>query len=181
MSKSPADKLLQDLARLDFLTYQHSIAVAESMKSLAQKLGLSPEQCQEAELMGAIHELGKLQTPPELFKKLQSGQKLTAEQRAQLHQPPKTLLNVLGVSWLNPQFIKAIEAKDCRFNGMGKPNLKGEAIPQLSRMLAICDTYDFLLRQRGKAVGDESLARQALTNNKGKWFDPKLVEAFLKR
>ena len=181
MSKSTADKLLQDLARLDFLTYQHSIAVAESMKSLAQKLGLSEDLCQEAELLGAVHELGKLQTPPELFKKLQSGQKLSAEQRAQLHHTPKALLAVLGVSWLNPKLIKAIEHMGCRYNGTGKPNIKGDSIPPLSRMLAICDVYDLLLRQRGKPAGDESLARQALSNNKGKWFDPKLVEAFLKR
>jgi HD-GYP domain-containing protein (c-di-GMP phosphodiesterase class II) len=179
VSKSPADKLLQDLARLDFLTYQHSIAVAESMKTLGGKLGFNEDQCQEAELLGAVHELGKLQTPPEIFKLLQSGKSLTPEQRTKLHHPPKVLMALLGSNWLNPSILKAIETMECRFNGTGTPTLKGEAIPQLSRMLLICDIYDFLLRQRGKAMRDEAVARRALVLNKGKWFDPVLVDVFL--
>ena len=160
------------------MTYQHSVAVAENMNKLAHKMGLDENQCLEAELLGAVHELAKLQTSPEVFKKLQSGKPLEDQDRQKLKHSPKVLLSILGTSWLSPDLIQAIENLETRFDGKGTPPTKGESIPQLTRMLAICDIHDLLCRRRnGKAISPE-LALKALENNRSTLFDPIIVDIF---
>jgi HD-GYP domain-containing protein (c-di-GMP phosphodiesterase class II) len=160
------------------MTYQHSVAVADSMSKLAHKMGLDEEQCLEAELLGAVHELAKLQTSPDIFKKLQAGQTLNEPERQKLKHDPKVLLSILGTSWLSPSLIQAIENLETRFDGKGKNANSGEAIPQLTRMLAICDIHDLLCRRRsGKAISPEQ-ALKALDNNQNTLLDPVIVCIF---
>ena len=177
---SPFDSLLQELARRDFLTYQHSIAVAEHMKNFAVALNLDEESIRDAEILGAIHDIGKTKISPELFKKLQSGHLPTKEERAQLNQSSETLLEILGKDPLSPSLHDAITHLNCRFDGKGTPTVAGETIPQLARMLKIVDYFDMLTRQRtGRAPLSEEKSRQVLTNNSGVLFDPVLVSVFL--
>lgn len=160
------------------MTYQHSVAVAENMNKLAHKMGLDEDRCLEAELLGAVHELAKLQTPPDVFKKLQSGKALTAQDREKLKHSPKALLKTLGTSWLSPDLIQAIEHLEARFDGKGTPSTAGESIPQLTRMLTICDTHDLLCRRRNSKSISPTQALQALENNRSTLFDPIIVEIF---
>lgn len=179
MSSSPLDTHLQDLARLDFLTYQHSVAVAESMREFGLKLGFDEESALEAELLGAIHDLAKLKVAPELFKRLQAGEIPSKEDRDALNQPPEVLLDFLGKDLMNETVVEAVKAMGCRFDGSGSPELRGEAIPQLSRMLLICDIHDMLGRQRpGRQAMEEAQIRTLLQRQSGKLFDPVLVEVF---
>lgn len=161
------------------MTYQHSVAVAENMNKLAGELGHSEEERLEAELLGAIHELSKLQTPPEVFQKLQTGQSLSDEERQKLKHPPEVLLSILGPNWLSPKIVEAIKTMACRYDGKSAEQpLAGEAIPQLSRMLKVVDTFDFLSRLRGKKTLSHEQIFQALQNNKGSLLDPILVDVF---
>jgi len=179
MSSSPLDTHLQDLARLDFLTYQHSVAVAEAMREFALKLGFDEESALEAELLGAIHDLAKLKVDPGLFKRLQAGELPTREDRDALNQPPQILLDFLGEDLMNENVVEAVKAMGARFDGSGSPNLMGEAIPQLSRMLLICDISDMLGRQRpGRQAMGEGQIQTLLERQSGKLFDPVLVEVF---
>ena len=179
MSSSPLDTHLQDLARLDFLTYQHSVAVAEAMRGLAVKLGFDEESALEAELLGAIHDLSKLKVDPALFKRLQSGEIPTVEDRESLNQPAEVLLDFLGQDLMNEAVVEAVKTMGCRYDGSGSPALKGEAIPQLSRMLLICDIHDMLGRQRpGRKAMNEDQVKTLLQRQSGKLFDPVLVEVF---
>lgn len=179
MSDNPLDTHLQELAKLDFLTYQHSIAVAESMRAFGLKLGFDEESALEAELLGAIHDLAKLKVDPALFKKLQSGELPSREDREALNQPPAALLEFLGKDLMNEAVIEAIKSMGCRYDGSGTPDLSGEQIPQLSRMLLICDIHDMLGRQRpGRQAMDEAQIKTLLKKQSGKLFDPVLVEVF---
>jgi HD-GYP domain-containing protein (c-di-GMP phosphodiesterase class II) len=179
MANSSVDKLLQDLARLDFLTYQHALAVAESMKNLGQRLGLSDDQCLEMEFLGAIHDLGKLQTPPAIFKKIQAAKPLTDEERKKLHFKPELLLALVGSAGLSPEVKKAIDHIGSRFDGKGTPPVTGESIHIYTRALTVCDFYDFLGRRRTGNQSGQNMGRQALEVQRSKWFDPVIVDVFL--
>jgi HD-GYP domain-containing protein (c-di-GMP phosphodiesterase class II) len=160
------------------MTYQHSVAVAENMNKLAQKMGLDEQQVLEAELLGAIHELGKLQTPPAIFQKLQAGQSITPEERAQLAHDPQTIIETLGQSWLSPSLIQAIEHMGCRYDGKGQPAVGAENIPQLARFLKVCDLFDLFCRRRNGAALAPEKALEGLKKNAGSLLDPIIVEIF---
>ncbi len=180
MKPSPFDSLLQELARKDFLTYQHGVAVAEHMGRFAEHMKMGEAESREAEILGAIHDLGKLRVAAALFKKLQAGMLLANDERTALRTTPAQLLEVLAGQPLPDRLRKAIEQMRCRFDGKGEPPLKGKNIHPYARMLAIADCYDMLTRQRtGRLPLSEAQSRQVLMRNAGVLFDPELVRAFL--
>jgi len=69
-----------------------------------------------------------------------------------------------------------------KWDGTGYPNqLKGTDIPLLGRIMAIADVYDALVSVRPyKKAYTHAEAVQIITEEKGKHFDPVLVETFLK-
>lgn len=69
-----------------------------------------------------------------------------------------------------------------KWNGTGYPDgLKGEDIPLAARIAAIADVYDALASKRVyKPAFPHSKCVQIIREERGKHFDPKLVDLFLK-
>lgn len=68
-----------------------------------------------------------------------------------------------------------------RFDGGGYPDgLRSETIPLLARIFAVTDVYDALISKRPYKPGWTSeAARQELLEQRGRQFDPEVVDAFL--
>lgn len=68
-----------------------------------------------------------------------------------------------------------------RWDGKGYPfGLREQEIPLVARIVAIADVYDALTTERRyKRAFSHSEAREVIVAEKGKQFDPELVEAFL--
>jgi len=83
---------------------------------------------------------------------------------------------------INPPIAESILLHHERWNGNGYPQgLKGDAIPLLSRIIAIADTYDVLVD--GRTYKKPIAKKEALNEIKkgaGYQFDPHLVEVFLR-
>ncbi len=69
-----------------------------------------------------------------------------------------------------------------RWNGSGYPEgLKGAEIPLSARIVALADVYDALRSERPyKAAMTHEKARGILVEERGKHFDPDIVDAFLR-
>jgi diguanylate cyclase len=67
------------------------------------------------------------------------------------------------------------------WNGCGYPQgLKGEAIPLLSRIIAVVDTYDAIINDRPyRKARLKNYAIDEISKNSGVQFDPEIVKAFL--
>jgi len=68
-----------------------------------------------------------------------------------------------------------------KFDGTGYPDrLEGEAIPLSARIVALADVYDALVSKRVyKDAYQHDVAKAIIESEKGKHFDPMVVEAFL--
>jgi len=68
-----------------------------------------------------------------------------------------------------------------KFYGTGYPDgLKGEEIPLSARIVALADVYDALVSKRVyKDAYKHEVARSIIENDRGKHFDPMVVDAFL--
>ncbi len=68
-----------------------------------------------------------------------------------------------------------------RWDGTGYPSgLRGEEISLSNRIVALADVYDALTSQRSyKPAYSHELAKEIIAKEKGRHFDPQIVEAFL--
>ncbi len=158
----------------------HGRRVAEHARSLGQRLGLPENEIQHIMLAGLLHDIGKLGLPDELL--LKPFNTLTQEQRAQVIKHPQIGQNILMAIEKFREPALLVRHHHESFDGNGYPDrLAGIAIPQGSRILAVANDYDAL--QIGTLVQrplrpEEALAY--LVDNRGKRYDPAVVDAFVK-
>ncbi len=127
-------------------------------------------------VVAALHDIGKIGTPDSILTKPDD---LTEEE-----------FDIIKEHTINGAFILSSLAGEMardvalfhheRWDGSGYPyNLKEQDIPLCARIVALVDVYDALRMARyyKKAVphGD---ARQAILDERGGHFDPRLVDAF---
>ena len=156
----------------------HGRRVADHARILARRLQLPDAEVQNIMLAGLLHDIGKIGLPDELLTK--PFNLLTQEQRAQVIRHA-----ALGQSILMP--IEKL--RDCalivrhhheHYDGSGYPDrLTGMAIPLGARILAVVNDYDAL--QIGTLVQRPLKPAEALTfllDNRGKRYDPQVVDAF---
>jgi response regulator RpfG family c-di-GMP phosphodiesterase len=158
----------------------HGRRVAEHARSVAQRLGLSDGEVQNIMLAGLLHDVGKLGLPDELLGKAFNA--LGAEHRAQVMKHPLIGQNVLmGIDKFKEAALLVRHHHEC-YDGSGYPDrLAGIAIPQGSRILQVANEYDSLqigtLVQRPLKPAE---AMRFLVENRGKRYDPVVVDTFLK-
>ncbi len=77
--------------------------------------------------------------------------------------------------------INVISAHHERYDGQGYPNqLSGKDIPIEGRLMAVIDVYDALSSKRVyKEAYDHSYSVDILLSERGKHFDPEIVDAFI--
>jgi response regulator RpfG family c-di-GMP phosphodiesterase len=161
-------------------TGQHIDRMSTLSHRLALALGMPAA---EAELIGhaaVLHDVGKVGIPDRVL--LKPG-RFDAEERALMEQHTTIGAGILAGSRSSLIQLAAVIARSHheRWNGSGYPDrLRGEQIPLAARICAVCDVFDALRSARPYKPAwplDEALAE--LTAQRGRQFDPALVDAFL--
>src|SRR4051794_39922384 len=173
-------RLSQAAESRDGDTGEHIQRIRRMTQRLALAIGVPAG---EAELIGhasAMHDVGKIGIPDRVL--LKPG-KLDAEEWALMQSHTTIGAEILaGSSSALLQIAEEIALTHHeRFDGTGYPRgLAGEAIPLAARITAICDVFDALRSQRvykDRWTIDDAVAE--LAAQRGRHFDPALVDAFL--
>lgn len=157
----------------------HARHVAEHAHLLASKLGMSETQTQDVLFAGLLHDIGKIGLPDSLLAK--PFETLAQDERTLVMTHP--VLGAAALVALEPLAAATILIRSHheRYDGLGYPDgLKGQTIPLGARILAVANDYDAL--QRGTVVGTPltpRAARDFLVQNRGKRYDPVVVDAFI--
>ncbi len=158
----------------------HSRRVAELGKKLAAALGVERSATQDIMLAGLLHEVGKIGLPDSLLSKALV-QMSTDEQTEFRKFPANGQVALMALEQLR-EAAKLLRAHQERWDGTGYPDgLAGEAVPLGARILAVVNDFDEL--QMGTLKSSKLTAEDAkayLLQYRGKRYDPKVVEAFLK-
>ena len=173
---------LVSVARLkdaDSYTFLHSVAVSALMAMLARQLELPEDQVRDAALGGLLHDMGKAMLPLEVLNK---PGKLTEAEFAIVRAHPvhgERLLREGGVT--QPAVLHIARHHHEKVDGMGYPQqLRGDELPLLTRMSAICDVYDAISSNRPyKAGWDPAESLRRMASWKGH-FDDDLLKAFVR-
>ncbi|MDX2471711.1 MAG: response regulator [SAR324 cluster bacterium] len=160
-------------------TGNHVKRVAEYSKLLGESYGLSETDIQLIYAASPMHDIGKVAISDEI---LQKPGKLTPSERKYMESHSLLGFEMLSGSsrkLLNAARITALEHHE-KWDGSGYPKkLKGEEIHLFGRITAVADVFDALSHDRcyKKAWADQDIFC-LFKEERGKHFDPKLVDLF---
>lgn len=161
-------------------TEAHCNRVSMLCKALGLAMELPDSDIHKLEVSGLFHDIGKLMIQEQILNK--SGP-LTNQEWDEIICHPEVGYRILNTSIEMSEIADYVLYHHEWYDGTGYPGgLKAEEIPLLSRIISVVDSYDAMTNQRSyKDTLDQSLAVKELVNNKGKQFDPDIVDVFIEK
>ena len=156
----------------------HSERVAKLSQTLGEELGLAGEETSRIYLSALLHDLGNAGIDDDL---LLAPRPLTEEETRQVRQHTRVgaeiLRDVAALRGLTPGVLYHHE----RWDGSGYPEgLKGDAIPQIARIIAVAESFDAVRSARPyREAVPVAEALNQLRQGAGSMFDPAVVTALL--
>ena len=164
----------------DHYTGAHMVRTGVLSAFLGVKMGLPREAIQSLRHSAPMHDLGKIGIPDSILRK---PTRLTQEEFEVMKTHTTIGAKILENSQ-NPIFQMAHDialSHHERWDGGGYPNgLTGEEIPLMGRIVGLIDAFDAMTSNRAYRAArsvEESCA--IIEDERGKQFDPGLVEVFL--
>lgn len=160
-------------------TKGHSERVAEIAFALADEMGYSSQDCNNIRCIALMHDCGKIAIPVNI---LQKPAKLTDEEYETIKRHTTIGGEMLrDFSSIKDMYLGALYHHE-RYDGRGYPKgLKGEEIPLIARIICVADSLDAMNSNRCyRTKLTKEVIIDELVKNKGKQFDPEIVDHILK-
>jgi putative nucleotidyltransferase with HDIG domain len=160
----------------DEYTASHSAGVAMYCRDMAQVLGLPESDAEALHLAGLLHDLGKVGTPDAILRKEGS---LTEPEWEYIRQHPGKGAEVLSHFVAYKDVAAIVRFHHERLDGSGYPDgVEGDRIPELSKILAVADSYHAMTSNRPYRKAMSSFeALQELRRIAGTSLEAQYVEA----
>ena len=172
------ERIIQILFNKDPREENHANRVSQISVNIGKELGLSDLEIDKLRMAGFFHDIGKIAINEEVINKKVLDKEDLKEQKRHSE------IGYIILSTANKYVGIAEEVLYHHeyYNGEGYPEgLKGEEIPLNSRIIAIANHYDALLKGRFyKEAIEATEAIEVIKKEADKKFDPNIVEAFLK-
>ncbi len=158
----------------------HIIRISKISAMLGKDMGMGEQECDLLFNASPMHDIGKIGIPDRILFK---PGKLVGEEWEIMKTHAKIgadMLSGYDSKLLETAYIIALNHHE-KWDGSGYPNgLKGEEIPLEGRIVAIADVFDALTsaRKYKKAWSVEATV-ELLKEERGKHFDPNLVDRFI--
>lgn len=162
----------------DRYTSGHSKRVAEYARTIAARMGKSPEEQEEIYRAGLLHDVGKIRIPELVINK---PGKLTPEEYELVKVHPVTGYHILkGISG-GSLIAQVARFHHERYDGAGYPNgLCGVDIPEAARIVCVADAYDTMASNRSyRKVLPQEVVRAEIEKGRGCQFDPEVADIML--
>lgn len=162
----------------DSYTQGHCERVSQYAVQVGKRLALSRNDLKVLELTAILHDIGKIGIKDDILMKPKP---LSFEEMQAMHLHPEIGRHILEEVESLKHVAMAVYSHHEFFNGKGYPQgLKGEKIPQSSRIINVVDAYDSMTSRRPyRGPLPEEEARKRLVRGKGRQFDPVVLGLFL--
>ncbi|MEC0144314.1 HD-GYP domain-containing protein [Paenibacillus alginolyticus] len=162
----------------DEVTYSHSLRLGSMAKIMANHLRFDEEQKENLIIGCCLHDYGKIFTPEKILHKESA---LTSKEWEIMKRHPVIGARLLILENVEQEIIDVVKYHHERIDGKGYPyGLKGDEIPNYSKICSIIDSYDSMVSNRVYRKGLTPLqAREELMKHSGTQFDEFYVREFV--
>lgn len=175
------ERLAQAAEYRDYTTGQHTQRVGELSARLAAQLGLDSTVVDLIRRAAPLHDVGKIGIPDEiLLKASRLSQQEYAVMQTHVNVGARLLANSQSELVQLAELIALTHHE--RWDGSGYPKgVKADDIPLVGQIVAVADVFDTLVNHRPyKQAWPISEAVSEIIRLRGKWFAPRVVDAFIK-
>jgi PAS domain S-box-containing protein/putative nucleotidyltransferase with HDIG domain len=163
----------------DPYTAGHERRVGVISADIAREMGWSDEKCLSLQLIGLVHDIGKMSIPAEILAK--PGKLSTIEfELVKTH--AEQGYQILKIVDFPLPIASIIREHHERMDGSGYPQgLKGEEILPEARILAVADVLEAMASHRPyrPALGLEAALKE-IESHRGQHYDPEVVDVVLR-
>lgn len=160
-------------------TAVHLRHISEYSGLIARAMGLDSKTIEDIKYASPLHDIGKVAISDSILLK---PAKLTPEEFEEMKKHTLYGAKILSNarSHLLQVACKIAQSHHEKYDGNGYPyRIKGESIPIEARIVSVADVFDALCMTRVyKPSWEPEKAKEYILSEKGKSFDPKVVEAF---
>jgi len=159
----------------DNYTEGHSSRVAKYSLMISQSLGLSPKYCEDIEIAGILHDVGKIGISDTILSK---PGRLTESEFEMIAQHPMIGSKILEGIGLSEVIMNAIKLHHKRYDLKGYPNeIELDELPLEACIVGVADAFDAMTSNRSyrEAITLDN-AIDELIKNKGTQFHPYIVD-----
>ena len=159
-------------------TEEHAVRMFKICEKIGKKINVTSAQLDELNLLAKLHDIGKVAIPDNILNKpgkLTEDEFETMKTHTQIGY--KIAIELVDLRHIAYQILCHHE----NFDGSGYPNaLKDNAIPFLSRIIRIVDSFDVMVSGRPyKMPMTRKDAIDELQKYSGKCYDPELLTLFI--
>ncbi len=162
----------------DPYTRGHSERVSRMSVAIAQRLGISDDECEKIRISALLHDIGKIAIDDSILKKPGA---LTDEEYVIMKTHPQKGYKIMSQIRAMKEFLPGMYMHHEMVNGQGYPQgLKGDEIPLMGKIVAVADTFDAMTTdrpyQQAKKFED---AIELIQSFVGTRYDAGVVAAFV--
>ncbi|MBM3498792.1 MAG: HD domain-containing protein, partial [Armatimonadetes bacterium] len=170
------EALRRCLEAKDFLSDGHAETVGDLAGRIARQHGLSDDEVRHARLAGLLHDLGKVAVDQLILERPRS---LTTAEWREVRIHPVRGAEILATIEPLGNVARYVLHHHERPDGGGYPDgLRGQDIPLASRIIAVADAYDAMVRPRPyRATDGPTYASREFRRHAGTQWDPGVVES----
>ena len=180
MRSKTVETIIKTLYEKNKREEHHSRRVSKICKDMGLVLGMKEDEIKELESAGLLHDIGKIAINEAILDKPGS---LNADEWKEMKKHPEIGYRILSTVYEMSTIAEYILAHHERYDGQGYPKgLKGEAIPLISRIITIADSYDAMASDRPyrKGLSNEEIIKE-FNKHAGTQFDPYLSQIFIEK
>jgi putative nucleotidyltransferase with HDIG domain len=177
--KSTIQAIALILEKRDPYTAGHQKRMTKLACAIAEEISLPKDKIEGLYIAGIIHDIGKINVPTEILSK---PGRLSEIEFSLIKTHPQVGSDILKEMELPGEVSSIVLQHHERMDGSGYPSgLSGEAILLEARILAVADVVEAMASHRPyrPALGLDK-ALEEITKNKGKLYDPEVVDDCLK-
>ncbi len=175
--RESTDVLMQVLSERNPGVHEHITEVALLASTLARRIGLPDTEVKQIALSAELHDIGKVAIPEAILDKPGP---LDAEEWDFMRRHAEIGERIVTAAPSLTHTAKLVRSHHERFDGSGYPDgLAGEQIPIGARIIAVCDAFGAMTKQR--PYSDAISVADALAEVRrcaGSHFDPVIAGAF---